>query len=821
MADKKNSGLTQLPDVTFADANELYITTGGVSYKTTLAKLRTEYLSTHYANALSISDNKLVKVSSNQLVDAGVYLNSGQFAWDSGDILFKHNQTNNASNVLIKGNGTGNGTLKVYDAGDAAYTEIAGGTIKLRTGATVNAILDEDDMASDSATALATQQSIKAYNALKNGSSDTDSGERTGFVNQTDSVLSYVEGTRTFSIAAASSTYRIYTNNTYIDKDTTPESIVWPDVEGNHYFYFDSAGVIQTTQTFSAAMVIGPNVLIAYIYWDATNNKVLAGDILDERHGMRMDGATHLKLHLDFGMAWRSGLALSGITANQSGDVNSHAQFGSTSGAIADEDIDKTISAVASTTGLEILYLDGAGANLRSVTNAGYSVTTAGTGRMAYNQYTGGAWQLTEVTNNDFALCHIFATTAYTDASRVFAVMGQNSYGNLNQARTGAHTEINNLVTGQLPIAELKPIATVIFQTSNGYANAVKARIRTTDTGDDYIDWRSADITGGTGTTATDHQSLSNRSSADAHPIGAVGTSLTDYALAHDDGAGNMVMSSSIKSNATGQLNTTVSLADISQNIHHNTSAAAAAVVGATYTVKNDNDYWGLMGMTCSGSTIAGGAYANTFHVYNQGYAMSMYTVDGNKPHVWFTDAADNHNFTFTEKMRLTAAGDLLIGTTAQYIGEKLAVNGDTYLNGDAYVNGDLGIGIVPLTKLHVSGLANSDILSISDGAVRWRYGTDASSNMYINPASSSTKTYAFKNSGAGDIAVLIGATSQYGTEKLAVNGDTYLNGKLELALTTEALKIQDSGSASATEQDWIEVTVGGNTGYVRVYAAK
>lgn len=38
---------------------------------------------------------------------------------------------------------------------------------------------------------------------------------------------------------------------------------------------------------------------------------------------------------------------------------------------------------------------------------------------------------------------------------------------------------------------------------------------------------------------------------------------------------------------------------------------------------------------------------------------------------------------------------------------------------------------------------------------------------------------------------------------------------------STEDLKFVDSGSASATEQDWVEVTVGGNTGYIRVFAAK
>lgn len=37
----------------------------------------------------------------------------------------------------------------------------------------------------------------------------------------------------------------------------------------------------------------------------------------------------------------------------------------------------------------------------------------------------------------------------------------------------------------------------------------------------------------------------------------------------------------------------------------------------------------------------------------------------------------------------------------------------------------------------------------------------------------------------------------------------------------TETFKLVDAGSAAATEQDWIEVKVEGNTGYIRVFAAK
>ena len=48
------------------------------------------------------------------------------------------------------------------------------------------------------------------------------------------------------------------------------------------------------------------------------------------------------------------------------------------------------------------------------------------------------------------------------------------------------------------------------------------------------------------------------------------------------------------------------------------------------------------------------------------------------------------------------------------------------------------------------------------------------------------------------------------------------LPGQLEMAgLDTESFEVLDAGSAGATEQDWVEVEVGGSTGYIRVFATK
>jgi hypothetical protein len=49
--------------------------------------------------------------------------------------------------------------------------------------------------------------------------------------------------------------------------------------------------------------------------------------------------------------------------------------------------------------------------------------------------------------------------------------------------------------------------------------------------------------------------------------------------------------------------------------------------------------------------------------------------------------------------------------------------------------------------------------------------------------------------------------------------GTTLPNSILHLGTSTEEVEIVDAGSAGATEQDWIEVNVGGVQGYIRVYA--
>ena len=84
---------------------------------------------------------------------------SGSLNVDGGISITDNTITSAASNADLEINASGTGTVVLEN-------------LKVGTGATVTTILDEDNMSSNSATALATQQSIKAYVDSESGTGD-------------------------------------------------------------------------------------------------------------------------------------------------------------------------------------------------------------------------------------------------------------------------------------------------------------------------------------------------------------------------------------------------------------------------------------------------------------------------------------------------------------------------------------------------------------------------------------------------------------------------------------------------------------------------
>jgi hypothetical protein len=356
-------------------------------------------------------------------------------------------------------------------------------------------------------------QTLKENVIVKNGFEETDSG-----------ALSFDEGSRTLTLSADGGLLTFWSGgNKFSRKEDLTLTI--SDVEGLHYVYLDSRGELQEVTTFDFEDLIQDSALVSAIYWDATNNEAVI--FADERH-LRMDPTVHGYLHTVFNTQWVSGLGLGNLVVGQNGDDAEDAQFSVESGVIRDEDLilsivngaPQTLSPIAE---VPVLYRTGANGDWRKVDATQFPVTTAGSGRAAWNEFTGGVWQLSEVSNNDFFCMHIFATGDLRHP--IVAIMGQDEYATRGLAEAGAEVELKNLRYG--PLTELtpenKPLGTILFQTGDGKDNAVKSSVEETEDGSDYIDWRTSFVGGsGTSTGAVNHPDTLNRDLADQHPISAI-----------------------------------------------------------------------------------------------------------------------------------------------------------------------------------------------------------------------------------------------------------------------------------------------------------
>jgi len=130
--------------------------------------------------------------------------------------------------------------------------------------------------------------------------------------------------------------------------------------------------------------------------------------------------------------------------------------------------------------------------------------------------------------------------------------------------------------------------------------------------------------------------------------------------------------------------------------------------------------------------------------------------------------------------------------------------------------DGKWGIGNLsaPSTLLHVYTSDSDTTVRIetdkADGqptiqflndARQWNVGVNSSDNFQIRDATAPANRLIIDTSGNVGIGVIP-------------------NSLMEWNFATENLEFVDAGSAGATEQDWIQVEVGGNTGYIRVFAA-
>lgn len=377
-------------------------------------------------------------------------------------------------------------------------------------GQTAAVILDSDDLQNNQGNFeywyIPDNSTIKQHLdelADRREAQNTLTKEPTGFATRDEATTSFSDSApaRTFTIAPVGASFTFYVKGVRFIK-TASESIQIPNLAGNHFIYYNPAGVLSSTQVASSDL-FKENAFVSVVYWntDTSTHSYFA----EERHGLQMDGETHSYLHTVFGAQYLSGLALQNFVVDGDGSLATHAQFTSDEGSIRDEDLLLTI---ASETQIPVLFRQGSlwrkkAADSFPVIYSGTAGYTGASGRLPYNQLISGSWQLTEISNNSFVLVHIFATN--DKESPVVAIQGTASYGNVTAARLAASSEITSL--SGLPFAEFVALGSVVFQSADAFTNTPKAAVVSVN-GGNYVDFRGTQLYTAAGV-ATSHNLLS------------------------------------------------------------------------------------------------------------------------------------------------------------------------------------------------------------------------------------------------------------------------------------------------------------------------
>lgn len=329
------------------------------------------------------------------------------------------------------------------------------------------------------------------------GFNDTDSNTA-----NTHSTLWFNDSTRTFSITPNGTSYTYYIKGNLITVTTTKQINI-SNTTGAHIISFDSTGNLVEESSLSFSTLCD-KVNVAVVYWDAPQNKRQMMD--DERHTHFMECNVHQYLHEHLGTQYDNGLAPN-ITVGGSTAQNTSAQFSTSAGSITDEDYTHNIAAYNFPGNYRVYYQIGSTGNwswkqdsypfIYSGDATGY---TGANGRAAYNLNTAGVWSLSQMANNGIVLVHVFSTNSFNGTTDMVVVEGQATYGTAALATTGATTEINNIRTAGLFSAEYKPLYTMLVQTTTAGTNLPHATLIAPSTGGQFIDWRTSNINGATGT---------------------------------------------------------------------------------------------------------------------------------------------------------------------------------------------------------------------------------------------------------------------------------------------------------------------------------
>jgi len=312
-----------------------------------------------------------------------------------------------------------------------------------------------------------------------------------GFVDITASTISYNSSTRIFTIAPTSSNYIVWVNGVKYTKSTSISTSAHASTIGiTYWIYFDNTGTIQID---SSAPDMLSTAMIAIVYYYSSTQYFL----LEERHGITMDPATHRHLHNTIGTYYVSGLALSAYNVKPSSPIDTDNRFTSSSGVISDEELRSSISQI--TGNYTIMSLTGASA-LWTISYNNQNPFLYST-YISYNQNNAGTWQMTDAgATNKFINYYVLYLPATSASNQMVLIPGQSLFTTLADAQAAS---FRNLTLTSLLLPEYLSLYKITFGTNASYTTNGKVRIES-------VQRLSSSLVSNTTNPATDHQSLSN-----------------------------------------------------------------------------------------------------------------------------------------------------------------------------------------------------------------------------------------------------------------------------------------------------------------------
>ncbi len=348
----------------------------------------------------------------------------------------------------------------------------------------------------------------------------TTLNEPTGFPNRTDSALSFNPATRRFTINPTAASFDVWqagVRTTISSSDVVNVNYVTiPDTSGFHIIYYDAGVLSQSPNPDEAAFntLVLDKVLVGLVYWNATDD---AAYILgDERHGVIMDGRTHMWIHNAVGAVYSRGLGMSGYVEDD--DADASLTFEVADGEIYDQDVEHSIEdgnpanqyeqqLNGADAEITILYRDDVDGSWTEDAATTLPYKSLGAGRLAYNNDDlDGTFSQVEVTDNKFLSITLVATSDWQYPIKM--IQGQNEYTHRQTAIQEATAEI--LAFGTLPTPEIVFLYRLVMQTKNTFGGSKKAKIV------DITDLRGSQVSGASAV-ASDHGALGGLADDD-HP---------------------------------------------------------------------------------------------------------------------------------------------------------------------------------------------------------------------------------------------------------------------------------------------------------------